>query len=245
MGAWFGRPKSKPKPTAPQLSPAESAQLELRRTRDRISKFQKRLRDEHDAITEKAKAAKASGRTDQAVYFMKLRKIKQNQLDTISAQLLNLETLVTTIHSEAQNQIFLKALSSGNQVLKTLQSQLPLEEAQRIMEDSADAVAYQNEINNAFSTLVDGSDGQISEADLESELDSLTAAFDATGKLPQPSKAGASGAAALQPQSMQTDGQRATIDDLAAQLPMVPTTVPESTKVARESSNAGGVLLPA
>ncbi len=212
---------------SPTLSPAESAQLELRRTRDRIQKFQKRLRDEHDAITEKAKSARAAGRNDQALYYMKLRKIKDKQLETISGQLLNLEELVITIDSESQNQAFLKAVSRGNDALKSMQALLPLEAAQRIMEDSADAVAYQNEINDTFASLIDNST-QSAEADLEAELDSMTAAFEANAA-GVPSRATTNTRIPLAgPPETKSES------DLASRLPAVPTFTPDNARVAVE-----------
>jgi hypothetical protein len=66
MGALFGKPRPHPKASpaprpAPSLSPAEAAQLELKRTRDRVTKFEARANGDAAALTERAREALAAG----------------------------------------------------------------------------------------------------------------------------------------------------------------------------------------
>ena len=64
MGAVFGKPRQPeraPPPPPPALSPAQEAQLSLKRLRDRNLKFQSRLVREVGVLTVKAKAAAVEG----------------------------------------------------------------------------------------------------------------------------------------------------------------------------------------
>ena len=69
MGAVFGRARAParsatPKPQPPALTAAETAQLELRRTRDRIMRFERRLQQEIEALVGRAREALARGDKD-------------------------------------------------------------------------------------------------------------------------------------------------------------------------------------
>lgn len=173
------------------------------------------------------------------------------QLEKAAAQLINLEQMVVTIESEAQNQAFVLAISQGNAALQSMQEQLPIERVKQIMEDSADAAAYQQEIDAIFAASVGeaaAAPGGSSEADLIAELESMTAAADAaaTGApLPKPAsqKAPLSSGAS-------TAAVPSAAPDILSQLPDVPTTLPASATASSKHVRAGGardapVALPA
>ena len=233
MGAWFSsKPKAAPKQPRPVPTAVDSAQLKLRVTRDRTDKFAGRLRGECDSLTRKAKEALSAGRKDQATYLLKLRKIKTSQLDKATAQLINLEQMVQTIESEAQNQAFVQAVAQGNAALQAMQEQMPIEKARQIMEDSEDAMAYQQEIDEAFASTL-GEAGGPSEAELMAELDSMVAAAaaaEASRVVPAPAVAAKPVAAApAQPVAAAPAPAADVVPpaiDILSQLPEVPTALP-------------------
>ena len=184
MGGLFSKKKAAP-PTAPPppvqstLTQAEAAQLELKRTRDRMRKYQTRLNGETISLTARAREALAAAKKDVAVRLLKLKKLRQDEIDKIENQISNLERLVIAIESEASNQAFLRALDAGNATLKKMQEALPLELAQSIMDSASDTMDAQAQIDEAFNSLIIGTslgaDASTDDA-LIAELDALTAA---------------------------------------------------------------------
>lgn len=60
-------------------------------------------------------------------------------------------------------------LEQGNQVLKEIHKELTLERVEKIMDDSAEGIAYQQEISNMLSQNISNSD----ELDVQEELEAL------------------------------------------------------------------------
>jgi hypothetical protein len=91
---------------------------------------------------------------------------------------------VLAIESEATNQSFLRALAGGNEALRRMQAELPLDMARAIMEDAEDALDTQAAIDGAFSQMlgVGGPEAAAAtESELLRELDDMTAAAEAVG----------------------------------------------------------------
>lgn len=108
------------------------------------------------------------------------------------------------IESEATNQSFLRALAGGNEALRKMQAELPLDIARSIMEDAEDALDAQAAIDDAFSQMlgVGGPDAAAaSESELLRELDDMTAAAAAGGGAVRDTRAAAVPAATAQPAS--------------------------------------------
>jgi charged multivesicular body protein 6 len=160
-------------PAAPQLSMIENSQLELKRTRDRINKFEKQLSVEIKNAIDLAKKALGENNKLLATRYLKVKKLKENQLEVINGQLMNLEELVMAIQSELQNQQFLLALKQGNSTLQTLQSQLTVDMASEILQDTEDGIRAQQEIDAKFAELSGINNDRFSELELEKELDEL------------------------------------------------------------------------
>lgn len=154
---------------------------------------------------------------------------------------------MVTIESEAQNQAFVLAISQGNAALQSMQEQLPIERVKQIMEDSADAAAYQQEIDAIFAASVGeaaAAPGGTSEADLIAELESMTAAADAAAAGATPTTL-----AAQKAPSVPAAAAPSAALDLLSQLPDVPTTLPPiaaaATKHVRAEGSGEAIPLPA
>lgn len=65
-----------------------------------------------------------------------------------------------------EKQVF-AGLAAGNQVLKELHKEMSLADVEKLMDETADSIAYQNEIDELLSTRLSVAD----EEDIERELD--------------------------------------------------------------------------
>ena len=71
-----------------------------------------------------------------------------------------------------EKQVF-AGLAAGNQVLKELHKEMSLADVEKLMDETADSIAYQNEIDELLSTRLSVAD----EEDIERELDLMVVSF--------------------------------------------------------------------
>lgn len=115
--------------------------------RDKAMRFKKKMEKESARYKDLARAALAKKQKPKALMFLKLKKYQQTHIDKVDAQLFKLHEMVSTIEWETQNVEFLNGLQAGTRALEQLHEQVSVEDAERIMDDSADAIARQNEID--------------------------------------------------------------------------------------------------
>ena len=68
-------------------------------------------------------------------------------------QLGNLEEMTLTIEFKLVEQKVFQGLSQGNQVLKEIQKEISLEDAEKLMQDTQDAIEYQNQLNEILGSI--------------------------------------------------------------------------------------------
>ena len=94
--------------------------------------------------TEIAKEHLAKGNKSLAMLALKKRNYQRGLLEKTQDQLLNLEQLVQSIEfAQVQVQVF-DGLKKGNAILSELQQEMKLEDVELLMEETAEAIAYQN-----------------------------------------------------------------------------------------------------
>ncbi|KAG0174905.1 peptide transporter ptr2 [Apophysomyces sp. BC1021] len=122
-----------------------------------------------DKEVEGARLALSQGNKKKALLALKKKKYQEQLLEKTEQQLLTLEELTQSIEYALVEKQVVEGLKSGNEVLKEIHKELSVEAVERLMDDTADAIAYQNEIDDILS-------GQISTEDEEEilrELESL------------------------------------------------------------------------
>jgi len=162
MGIFFSKKKTKADP----ISERDRAILELKRQRDRLHKFSLRLNEIVARETDIAKQLILQGKRDRALLALKKKKYQQQTLDKTEGQLMNLEEMVHSIEfASMQAQVF-SALSQGKDVLEKLNSQMSIEDVEKLMEDSQEAIEYQNRISELLGSALSDAD----EEEVEREL---------------------------------------------------------------------------
>lgn len=85
-----------------------------------------------------------NGNKPLALLALKKRNYQTSLLQKTDDQLFNLEQLVQSIEfAQVEAQVF-AGLKTGNQILKEIQNEIRIEDVEKLMDDTAEAIAYQN-----------------------------------------------------------------------------------------------------
>ncbi len=120
----------------------------------------------------KALTFRKQGQTKLALAQLSKRKLLQQQIDTSSATLIQLEQVSASIEMAQSNQSVLTLLSQGSQLLQKLSNETSLESIDQVHEDLQDAMEQVNDIQDRLTTTTTTT--AISDDDLLAELAALT-----------------------------------------------------------------------
>ena len=164
MGGVFSKNKS-----SSRITEQDKAILSLKKTRDDLIKYQRKIEGNLEKDRELAKKLLKEGKKDRAKLLLRKKKYHESLLTRTDGQLNNLETLVHDLEfSQVEKQV-LDGLKNGNEALKKANEMFSIEEIEQIMDDTAEAAEKQREIEAILS-------GQLTddeEDDVLKELDEL------------------------------------------------------------------------
>ncbi|KAF9995723.1 Vacuolar protein sorting-associated protein 20 [Modicella reniformis] len=152
-----------------KITAHDKAILDLKVQRDKLKQYNKRL----DLVIAKelslAKGHLAKGDKKRALLALRRKKFQEGLLEKTQLQMTNLDELTFSIeHALVEKQVF-EGLSAGNQVLKELHKEMSLADVEKLMDETAESIAYQNEIDEMLSTRLSVAE----EEDIERELDEM------------------------------------------------------------------------
>ncbi|KAI8812754.1 Snf7-domain-containing protein [Cladochytrium replicatum] len=162
----MGSSGSKPSNT---VTAKDKAILDLKIQRDKIRQYQKKLQTAHDKALDDAKKHQRNGDRQRALIALKKKKYQEQLLVQTDQQLLNLEQLTSSIEYALVEQDIVKGLQKGTEVLKEINKAMSLEEAEKLMDETADAIAYQREVGEVLGGKITEED----EEEIQEELDRL------------------------------------------------------------------------
>lgn len=169
MGAFGSKPKKDRKPPGGTISDIDRAVLDLKVSRDRLTRYSKKLNLDSEKLLLKAKSYKAQNQTTTALNLLKLRKLKLKETDKINEQLLTVQTMVSNIQSKEQEKEVIVALREGKSALQKLHEVNTIEDVLQLMEE----VEEQNEIEQQVNDILNQTGEELSEyeeEELEQEL---------------------------------------------------------------------------
>lgn len=102
--------------------------------------------------------------------ILKKKKYQEDMLAKTDAQLLNLEQMTSNIEYALVEVKLMEGIKQGNRVLEKIHAEMSIEDVEKLMLDTADAIAYQNEISNLLSSAYTSNED---EKALEEELAAL------------------------------------------------------------------------
>jgi len=166
MGNLFAKktPKSR-------VTEQDKAVLQLKTQRDKLKQYQKKIQINLDKEKELAKKLIKEGRKDRALLLLKKKRAQESMLAKTDTQLDNIEQLCGSLEFAQIESKVVEGLKAGNESLKQLQKMMSLEDVEKIMEETQEAVEYQNEID----ALISGANLTEEDEDaIMAELDEIT-----------------------------------------------------------------------
>lgn len=169
MGNLFGKTKR----TAPsRVTEHDKAVLQMKKQRDQLKQYQKRIEQNLEGVRTKAKEYLAANQKDRARALLRKKKYQEKLLETTDGQLENLEKLTSDLEFAKIEQQVLNGLQVGNEALKRIHEVLPIEEVERIMDETKEGIEKQREIDETINQTLTEQD----EEDVLAELDALIGA---------------------------------------------------------------------
>jgi charged multivesicular body protein 6 len=159
---------STPKP--PPLTPHDHAILSLKTQRDTLHAYRRRLTLITTRETSIARTCLAAGDKPKALLALRRKKYQETLLSRTDSQLEQLEQLTSSVEFALVQKDVLFGLSQGTKVLKQIHKEMGgLEAVEKMMGESEEARAYQQEISEALAGQMSNSD----EDEVEDELEAM------------------------------------------------------------------------
>ena len=174
MGSSSSKSKTKqPIKRGGEITPIDRATLDLKISRDKLSKYRKKLALDSDKLATRAKALHAEGKTKNALQLMRLRKYKLAEADRVEEQLLTVLQVVDKISEKQNEQEVIQAMKSGKNALQMMHDKMGIDNVLDLMDDIRDQNETEQRINEVL-----GQEGlmvmeELGEEDILAELEQL------------------------------------------------------------------------
>lgn len=154
---------------APALSEYDVAVMDLKSARDKLKKHQKKCEQDANKFVENATKLAKQGNREGAGRMLRLKKYREKRIKDVEGQLDNINGMLDSLAQNALNNRVLSAIQSGTQEVKRLQEEFPVEKAEQLMEETAEALEQQKEIDAILSQSLTADD----DADVDAELEEM------------------------------------------------------------------------
>lgn len=228
MGNLFSHSSTgtKSKQKGPVITDTDRAVLSLKTQRRKLEDQATLIAKRIDHNVEVAKELIQQKRRDRALLALKKKKINEQQLEAIHKWLVNVEDMLASIEVTKQQQRVFEALKDGNEQLKRMQQEFSVEDVQQLLDDTAEAKAVQEEMQQLLGASLTDQDNDVVEEELEelerAQLAAEVAAMPVPPEVPPEQAAAAAEAAAKAAGESAAAAKTAEVQRLAAELPSVP-----------------------
>ncbi|XP_029945572.1 charged multivesicular body protein 6-like isoform X2 [Salarias fasciatus] len=165
MGNVFGR-KSRPS----RVTEQDKAVLQLKQQRDKLKQYQKRITVQLEKERLLAKQLLKDGKKQKALLLLKKKRYQDQLLDKTENQISNLERMVQDIEFMQIEMKVIEGLKVGNDCLKSMHEIMSIEDVERILDETQEAIEYQRQIDE----MLAGSLTQEDEDAVLAELEAIT-----------------------------------------------------------------------
>eukprot|EP01125_Pyxidicula_operculata_P017060 TRINITY_DN5932_c0_g1_i2.p1 TRINITY_DN5932_c0_g1~~TRINITY_DN5932_c0_g1_i2.p1 ORF type:complete len:191 (+),score=58.88 TRINITY_DN5932_c0_g1_i2:10-582(+) len=154
-----------------QITEHDRAVLSLKTQRDSLKKFMKKYTELTQKEEQLAKQFLVQGKRDKAKLCLKKKKCQEKLLHDTETNLTNIEEMISQVEfAKFQQQVF-ESLKRGASSLKDLNDMMKIEDVEDLMDETAEALEHQQEIDRLLSSKLTDED----EEDILKELEELKA----------------------------------------------------------------------
>ncbi|KAK1832668.1 charged multivesicular body protein 6 [Podospora conica] len=169
--------------TSSRVTAQDKAILDLKTQRDRLHQYQRRITVLTDRETAIARQMLAQSDKKRALLALRRKKYQESLLAKTDAQLEQLEKLTSSVEFALIQKDVVYGLQQGTKVLKEIHAEMGgIEHVEKLMGETADAIAYQKEVNEMLAGQISNQD----EDEVEDELAALEAEVNGAVKVQQP-----------------------------------------------------------
>ncbi|KAF6009082.1 hypothetical protein HII12_003656 [Brettanomyces bruxellensis] len=134
---------------APKITSQDKAILQLKIQRDKLRKTSIKVQTVIKRENEIARQCVRKGDKRRALLALKKRKYQENLLDTVGKQSDSLDS-----YQYDRVQTHREGCGEGNKVLKQLNTELSVDKVDKIMDETAEGVSYQEELSERLGELM-------------------------------------------------------------------------------------------
>lgn len=149
-----------------EITEIDRAVLSLKAQRRRLEDHKTRVETQVAREKEVARQLIASGHKDRAILALKKKRLQETTLTTLDAWLLNVESMLADVELSKDQVRVYAAIKQGNEAQKLLQKAVALEDVEKLMEETADAREYQEQLKAALGESLTAVDEAATEAEL-------------------------------------------------------------------------------
>ncbi|XP_044839632.1 charged multivesicular body protein 6 isoform X1 [Mauremys mutica] len=172
MGNLFGRKRRS------RVTEQDKAVLQLKQQRDKLKQYQKRITLNLERERSVAWQLLKDGKKEKAKLLLKKKRYQEQLLDKTENQISNLERMVQDIEFTQIEMKVIEGLKIGNECLNKMHEVMSIEEVERIIDETQDAVEYQRQIDEMLA-------GSFTEEDEDAILEELNAITQEQLELPE------------------------------------------------------------
>ncbi|KAI1802744.1 charged multivesicular body protein 6 [Daldinia bambusicola] len=164
-----------------RVTAQDKAILDLKLQRDKLHQYQRRITVLTDKETAVARQMLAAGDKKRALLALRRKKYQESLLEKTDAQLAQLEQLTRNVEFALIQKDVVFGLEQGTKVLRDIHAEMGgIEHIEKLMGDTADAIAYQKEVSEMLGGRITNQD----EDEVEDELAALEREINRPTKLP-------------------------------------------------------------